>query len=614
MARAVVVSRGKRYPPLLTVGFVLLIVLAVLPSSLNLPQSNPTETLEYAPVPPDDQTPPPAASGNLSSLGLGSSASLGLGPASEGAGGSDGPPDQPAPGAASGQGLRPPQTKKCVGNPPKQTADPLAPPCVGYFEGDNFGATYQGVTREEVRIILVHGLINPTGTSRSDQTFPQNRYYDLAIPPTDDDEPLPVTWARAWQRYFNDRYQTYNRFLHLYYFFPSGGNVPTAEQRRADAADNFSRIKPFGVVFMGASAPYNEVITRRGVIVFASADGNPLPASDYSRFPKLAWGFLPSIEEQARTYTSLLCTQAKGRTANLGGPAIVGKPRKYGLIYTTQTGPLADSKRQFKDVVKSQLGDCGIEIAEEATHPFDGVGTDGRTTGSYAVEAMQRFQERGITTILWPMGFETNFTKQAAARGYQPEWFLAGDLINEGMLNGQQQNPEVWQHARLITPMPHLEFKGYPKPCVEAYLEADPNLNREALDEFYLCYQYTPLRLAATAIQVAGPRLTPTSIDRGLHAIPPSLSTSMDAQACFFSPGDNTCVKDATLMRYDPEGSGPETGGATGCWRLLNGGQRYYAGAWPDEPVGANFGNVAPCTGHLGNANAAQPNPNDPPR
>src|SRR5687768_12377464 len=45
-----------------------------------------------------------------------------------------------------------PRVRKCVGDPPRQIEDPQSPPCVPYWEGDNGGATYQGVTRDEIRI------------------------------------------------------------------------------------------------------------------------------------------------------------------------------------------------------------------------------------------------------------------------------------------------------------------------------------------------------------------------------------------------------------------------------------------------------------------------------
>jgi hypothetical protein len=60
------------------------------------------------------------------------------------------PPLPPLPG---GKGVNP-SNKRCVGNPPRQTEDPTSPPCVAFFDGDNFGSTYQGVTGEEIRVLI----------------------------------------------------------------------------------------------------------------------------------------------------------------------------------------------------------------------------------------------------------------------------------------------------------------------------------------------------------------------------------------------------------------------------------------------------------------------------
>src|SRR5438067_8731834 len=85
MATAVVVGGGparpssqvaRKYAPLASLAVVVFLALVVLPSSLNLPQSNPQTTLEYAPVPPDNDKNPPPPNGNLSSLGLAGSSSL----------------------------------------------------------------------------------------------------------------------------------------------------------------------------------------------------------------------------------------------------------------------------------------------------------------------------------------------------------------------------------------------------------------------------------------------------------------------------------------------------------------------------------------------------------
>src|SRR5438067_1531664 len=124
-----------RYTPLLTLALVLFLALAVLPSALNLPQTNPSTTLEYAPVPAADHNNAPPG-GNLSSLGLASSGTVGIGEGGVAAG---------AGGGVTGVGKNP-SAKRCVGKPPRQSEDPLSPPCVAYFQGNNFGSTYQGVT------------------------------------------------------------------------------------------------------------------------------------------------------------------------------------------------------------------------------------------------------------------------------------------------------------------------------------------------------------------------------------------------------------------------------------------------------------------------------------
>src|SRR5438105_12253704 len=130
----------RAYPPLILLAIAVLAVVIILPSSLNLPQSNPTTVLEYAPVPPQDKNPPPLQ-GNLSNLGLGTSHTLALA--------APPPPPPPVNNLLQGIGSRPNQ-KQCVGTPPRQTEDPTSPPCVPFFEGDNFGVTYQGVTKNEI--------------------------------------------------------------------------------------------------------------------------------------------------------------------------------------------------------------------------------------------------------------------------------------------------------------------------------------------------------------------------------------------------------------------------------------------------------------------------------
>src|SRR5947209_2199028 len=122
-------ARPGRLTPLASIAVVVALLVAVLPSALIVRPNSPSRTLEYAPLPQTNrsaESPP----GNLASLGLAGSSAV------TSSGGSV--PDGHAGGTASGTGARP-SVKRCVGRPARQTEDPLAPPCVAYFAGDNFG-------------------------------------------------------------------------------------------------------------------------------------------------------------------------------------------------------------------------------------------------------------------------------------------------------------------------------------------------------------------------------------------------------------------------------------------------------------------------------------------
>ena len=92
------------------------------------------------------------------------------------------------------------------------------------------------------------------------------------------------------------------------------------------------------------------------------------------------------------------------------------------------------------------------------------------------------------------------------------------------------------------------------------------------------CGMYTDLRELYTGIQVAGPKLTPDSINQGYHAIPKTPSNNSTVPSCFYLDSDYTCTKDETMVWWDPNGFDPD--GNHGCWRLAENGKRYLLGNW----------------------------------
>jgi len=552
------------------------LVVAALPSSLNLPQTNPSETAEYAPVPPSDEgTPPPV--GNFSSLGLAGSGSLEVG---EGPGGEAATTTTTMPPAAIAAIGTVPRGKRCVGSPPKQTEDPLSPPCVGYFDSDNGGATYPGVTKDEIRVLW---YLDGGGQYLGAEGFvaaPIKKYQDLGKPPdpNDPDDNFVYTRVmRGWQRYFNERFQTYGRFVHFYVYW-SDENEHAPEKRRADAADNYARVKPFAVLSQARDNQddYLEAMAQRGVMNFGSIAGRP--ASFFQKYPALVWGYYPSIEQQAAQFSTYVCKKVVPFPVSFSGNAEVqGQKRVLGLLYTS------DSTRpgytRFASLVRRDIEGCGGSF--RAVHDFPKAGSEfaGNDPPDVIAANMADFKRQGVTTIIWAQGQETSASGVAQSSNYFPEFVIAGDQTMEGNLNSQRQTgQEAWNHAVVVTNLTALPGTTQQQ-CYLAYKEADPSAPDQ--DIFHACNLYRDPFQLFVGIQVAGPRLRPSAIDTGFRAIPKIASTDPQLPACYYEPDDYTCVKDAQVEWWQSSGQS-ESSSTPGCWRMIEAGRRYRAGSWPE--------------------------------
>jgi hypothetical protein len=574
----------KRYPPLILLVLAVMAVAIYLPSALNLPQSNPSTVLEYAPVPPDDEA-PPSTEGSISALGLGSSGSLTTDRPP--------PPQQQQQQTETAESDRP-TVKRCVGNPPRQTEDPNAPPCVAFFDGDNGGTTWQGVTGDEITVLIYHSAYLTTGGESS----PFQEYCDIDKPPNTDpgclddsheqNDVTPVRAARALSRYFNDRFQTYNRHVHFWIYFTSSSSSPS--QRRADAADNWETLQPFAVMdqafFGGHNEIYAESMVKRRTMVFGAF--SLLRNSYYRTYAPMIWSFWPDVEHMADMYVSYICEKiAPYNTKHAGDDKqsvdMNGKPRKYGLLSTTD--PNWASLQYFAELAEQGIRTCAPKgsIVAERTYSRNQYQTDTHPDAPQeAASNIAQFQSRGVTTILWLGGYEAEHSEAADRAEYYPEWIFTGDGLMEGHDNAQNQNQEVWRHAWGITNTLRVD-REEDDPARQAYREAEPQGDDTAEETAVELYRH--FFTMFKAIQVAGPYLTPSAVDQGQHSIPRQKSENPYIAACFYDPGDFTCVKDAQEIWWDPDAPSPFGGGSNdpeqrGCYRMVRGGERYLAGTW----------------------------------
>ncbi|HEX9766740.1 MAG TPA: hypothetical protein VGA36_08245, partial [Nitriliruptorales bacterium] len=531
-------------------------------------------------------------------LGLGSSDTA---PPADTIGGGD--PGLPPPPAPEGAGERP-VTKRCVGNPPRQTEDPLSPPCVAHFEGDNGGATHQGVTGDQIVVLM---YADPVAYAPGPDEWPS--WWDLGAPP-EGEEPRRIVNMRAFQRYFNERYQLYGRdvrfIVHVSNITSSGenaaGDAATPENRAADAANDYATYEPFAVLtsqlVYGNEDVYIQHMVNRGVMSFGVRGTRE--RSIYQTAPGLIWSYFPTLDRQTDLFASLLCDRVIPHPVSYSGNGDDGQDRELGLVGTREESE--PNRRRFRELTEQKVDACGGVWAERATTRNHGNILHGPEDDTEAIQSMSRFQQAGVTSVVVAQGYETALSAAAKNLDYYPEWVVAGDGFTDGEGGARWQDQDVWQHARVVTNITLIPEDEEQQPCHRAIREASPSHRDDYRGTACNADNtYNDLRQLFTGIQVAGPRLTPESIEQGFRAIPSHRSTDPSVPACFYEPGDYTCVKDATVEWWDP-GNGQEGQANDGCWRMTGGGARFLEGAWPEGNVDDRESPDDPCNNFTGQA------------
>jgi hypothetical protein len=526
----------------------------LLPSGLTVPNSGPPTLAEYAPVPGQGE-------GRSDAGELAAPISDGIGAGGAGTAPGAGPVDAPASVAGpDGQLIRKPGTKRCVGSPPRQTEDPLSPPCIAYFEGNNGGATAKGVTADEVTVIV---------QTEKTETDPDKRAVVDCADPVSPDDAFQDVVCKAYMRFFNERYQTYGRRVHLY----------SSHDALIDDLDETYR--PFA--YVNFDSPY-EAAAKRGIL----APGYPgRGRAEYRALAPFLSTFRPDREDQAAMAASFLCSKLAGRPARYAGdPLLRQSTRKFGYWFSG-SGSAAHYERAVIAAVKDR---CGISIEDTASGAGDGI-------------AATRLKNAGVTTVLVsaPNASVAAMTAQASNAGWLPEWFVPGSPDPNGIdvnFSARLARPEQWANAfglsvdyRRGRVGDQTWFRAYREGCPDC---PEPTVGGRGVRAAAAAYD--SLSLFFYGLQAAGPRLTPQNVDRGLHAIPPRRSTNPYAPAAYFSPGNYSFLKDAMAIRWDGAGSPPGSA-QRGCYRLPHDGLRFRAGEWPPGDDDLALSTTRPCQG-----------------
>jgi hypothetical protein len=448
--------------------------------------------------------------------------------------------------------------------------DVSAPPCYLPFEGDNGGATEEGVTADTIKVVR---YLPP-------EQDPILKYVTDAVAVDDtnaDRRDTQTKQVELLQTYF----ETYGRKVEIEYY-QSQGLATDATTARADAVKIAEDLKPF-IVFggPGLTQAFGEELAARGISCISCATGNQ---EEFESRAPFGIG-LGMNNEQARLHNvEVLSKQVAGRNAEFAGdPAMHDQERTFAYLHIETDDP--ESAQNAENTVAA-YEEAGVEIVERIPYALDP-----NTLQETAVSAIARMKEAGVTTVIFagdPVA-PREFTKAATQQDYFPEWFLNISALVDTNGFARTYDQEQWKHAFGLTA---LWARVDPTKAGAEYIFEWFHGEAPKADGWVGIDWPQPVALFA-ALQEAGPDLTRESFAKALFRLEPSpdrlTATSSSWGQHDRWPGiegdDWDGVDNIAQIWWDPDAEGLDElrKPGTGLWRFVDGGKRYLVGEWPEE-------------------------------
>lgn len=449
----------------------------------------------------------------------------------------------------------------------------FAPPCVQSV-ADNGGSTYQGVTADEIKVVLYRPQPDPAVDALL-----------RAAGATDDPEQVVATY-RDWIEMFQSTYESYGRRIRLETIQGSGKSTDDAAAR-ADAIQVATQMKPFLVI--GGPSPFVDELARRGIVVITQLQR---PNEFFEARDPFVFGTQMSSTQAFTHLAEYIGKRLAGRPArHAGDPALQAKTRSFGLIYLDTAEGIY---RPGVDFLEAELARYGTALTDSISYE-----AEISRAQEQARVLIARLKDRGVTTVLFsgdPLA-PIFLTQEATRQQFFPEWVIPGGTLVDTNFFGRTYDQRQWAHAFGISQLwirppneqaepfyQHLHYFGRPPTA-----PATPEVT------------YQEIMLLATGIHMAGPNLNPVSFRDGLFAFPPSGGGRVAVvQRSWGNHGlwgftDYAGWDSVTEVWWDPNVRARDELGNTapGAFQFVDAGRRYAPGEWPTtepaafDPAGA---------------------------
>ena len=439
------------------------------------------------------------------------------------------------------------------------------PPCVPKFTGENGGGTYQGVTGDKIKVIFFSAAPNEQVDAILAQqglAVPRDKYEDF---------------VNTFIAFVNKNYELYGRKIEHKFIVGDCPTTPPNYDKCNAAAQEVVKEKPFMVIWnTPLYASVFDIWAKSGIVALGGWQFDDTFFTQRRPFRYDPWMNGTEIGAHLSEY---YCKKMAGQNASHSGQVIhptIGQrnavKRKLGIVTPEIEANVTAAKRVI-DKVKSCGSDAVLFTYES--------NIETATTQTQAT--VQGLIDQKVTTVACmcdPIA-PAFLTKGLTGNGYYPEYLQTGTQFTDADLVGRLYDQRQMEHAFGIGLIPQQTSLAE-SDSTRMWRAMGKQGTPCAKDPCGTTFPY--VNLMGTAIQMAGPKLNPLTLEQGLLNMPAAggwEATGGKATIGLwkFGKGDYTWLSDMREIYWDANAPSP-VDGERGAFITLNNGQRYDLGEW----------------------------------
>lgn len=468
-------------------------------------------------------------------------------------------------------------TSHCVGPYQFDLFVTKGPPCQPKFVGDNGGATAQGVTATEIKVVWfestpneqVNAILGVKGLARSKADA------EAAV--------------KAYVDFINARFELYGRKIVVEHVIGDCPTTPPDYAKCEIAAQEVVKKRPFAVIW---STPlYADVFDIWANAGIVSIGGWGFDASYFNGRRPYRYDVFMDGTQSADYIADYYCRKMVNKRPDHAGALIksdIGTRdsviRKLGIVVPEIPANTLNAQR-----VIDKIRGCGgpdAAVDRPFTYKSDINSATTQTDATIAALATNK-----VTTVVClcdpiaPVFLTAGLTKQA----YYPEHLLPGAGLLDYDLLGQLYDKQQWQHA----------FGPSQLPTYGSLDDTDQaRVWRAQGNQGHPCgnngcgLEWASFSMFGLMVQQTGPNLNPLTLEQGTLGNIPPFGGAGRAALVKFGADDYTALSDEKEVYWDPAATTP-LDGSQGAYITVGPNcpspgpgtceQRYQLGQWSND-------------------------------